>query len=94
LFFILQIIYDEILSTMPLIIKKQPQLSTLRNQTSNRERIAKAPPFYSVHDDVFYHGPAWVMKSRLFEPKENTIKKPGPGYYHIPDRSIYTRPGT
>lgn len=66
----------------------------MQNQTTNRKRIAKVPPFYSMHDDVFYHGPAWVIKPRIFAPKENYIKIPGPNRYHIPDRSIYARPGT
>ncbi|CAF2609919.1 unnamed protein product [Rotaria sp. Silwood2] len=60
---------------------------------SNTKIRTKAPPFYSVHDDDFYHGPAWVIKPKIFQLKEKFIKKPGPGYYHIPDRSIYTRPG-
>ncbi|CAF3618698.1 unnamed protein product [Rotaria sp. Silwood1] len=62
-------------------------------QISNRKIRTKAPPFYSVHDDDFYHGPAWVIKPKIFQSKEKLIKKPGPGYYHIPDRSIYIRPG-
>jgi hypothetical protein len=63
-------------------------------QTSNRKRIKNdKPPFYSVHDDDFYHGPAWVIKARLFQPKEDHLRKPGPSHYHIVDRSIYTRPG-
>ncbi|CAF3814103.1 unnamed protein product, partial [Rotaria sordida] len=53
----------------------------------------KAPPFYNVHDDDFYHGPAWVIKPKIFQSKKNFIQKSGPGYYHIPDRSIYIRPG-
>jgi hypothetical protein len=66
-----------------LLIKEELQ-SMLRHQT---------PPFYNVHDDDFYHGPAWVIKPRLFQPKEKLAKTPGPSYYHIPDRSIYDRPG-
>ncbi|CAF2066681.1 unnamed protein product [Rotaria magnacalcarata] len=60
---------------------------------SNREKRTNAPPFYNLHDDAFYHGPAWVIKPKIFQPKENLIKTPGPADYHIPDRSIYSRPG-
>ncbi|CAF1295518.1 unnamed protein product [Rotaria sordida] len=60
---------------------------------SNKKIKTKAPPFYNVHDDNFYHGPAWVIKPKIFQSKEKFIQKPGPGYYHIPDRSIYVRPG-
>jgi len=77
---------------MSLVIEKEPQ-SMLRHQTPNKKMITKVPPFYNIRDDVFYHGPAWVIKPRLFQPKENQIKTPGPGYYHIPDRSIYSQPG-
>ncbi|UJR09369.1 hypothetical protein I4U23_013613 [Adineta vaga] len=59
----------------------------------SRYKFEKKPPFYDVCNDTFYHGPAWVIKPRLFPPKESQVKKPGPGYYHIPDRSVYTRPG-
>ncbi len=73
-------------------MKKESE-TILRQQRSSRKRIVKPPPFYNVHDDNFYHGPAWVIKPRLFPPKENYTNKLGPGYYHIPDRSIYARPG-
>jgi hypothetical protein len=68
-------------------------LSQAIDQISNRKRVVKAPPFYKMNDDDFYHGPAWVIKPRLFPLKENHIEKPGPSHYHIPDRSIYARPG-
>ena len=50
-------------------------------------------PFYNVSDDDFYHGPAWVIKPRLFPSKPNLRKTPGPSHYRIPERSIYDRPG-
>ncbi|CAF1005238.1 unnamed protein product [Adineta steineri] len=74
------------------MLKREVQ-SIQQNGTFNKKKIVKAPPFYNVHNDTFYHGPAWVIKPRLFQPKENHIKKPGPGYYNIPDRSLYERPG-
>jgi len=46
-----------------------------------------------MFDDQFYHGPAWVIKPRLHPLKEPNRQQPGPGHYHIPDRSIYERPG-
>lgn len=58
-----------------------------------RKNLTKRPRFYNIYDDTFYHGPAWVIKPRLYPPKENQIKQPGPNHYHIPDRSVYTRPG-
>lgn len=70
-------------------------LLPMKNSSSSmpRERVTNRPPFYNVCEDRFYHGPAWVIKPRIFEVKENFTKYPGPGHYHIPDRSIYDRPG-
>ena len=58
-----------------------------------RKRVVEGLPFYNVQEDKFYHGPACVIKPRLFPLKDNRTEKPGPGHYHIPDRSIYDRPG-
>jgi hypothetical protein len=58
-----------------------------------KQSQATGPQFYNISDDDFYHGPAWVIKPRLFPQKKNYIKSPGPSHYHIPDRSVYARPG-
>ena len=60
---------------------------------SSGNKIAKVPPFYSVNNDTFYQGPAWVIKPKLFLRKETHVKHPGPAYYRIPDRSAYAHPG-
>ena len=56
-------------------------------------RYKTMPPFYRVRDDTFYHGPAWVIKPRLFQPNGEPDERPGPAHYSIPERSIYARPG-
>ena len=60
---------------------------------SSRITSTKIAPFYNLHDDDYYHGPAWVIKPRLFQSRVDSIQRPGPGHYHIPERSIYARPG-
>lgn len=77
---------------MSLVAKKEQQ-SMLPYRMSNRKIRKKQPPFYNINDDNFYHGPAWVIKPRIFQPNDKLSITPGPCDYHIPDRSIYIRPG-